>query len=124
MTKLKLAGYALLIAIIAWSGWQARGWFEDSQDLAAKEAMDQTLKAAMERESKVARAVEDKLAKLEPTERIIDRGIIREVQKPIYKRVCFEPELIRLLNAAADGETAELPGKLPDTLPSDTPTPD
>ncbi|MEQ5834228.1 hypothetical protein [Marinobacter sp. NFXS9] len=119
MTKLKIAGYALLVAVIAWSGWQARGWFEDSKDLAAKEAMEKTLDAAMDRESKVAREVQDKLAQLKPTERIIDRGIIREVQKPIYKRVCFEPELVRLLNAAADGETAALPGKLTDEVPAD-----
>lgn len=124
MTKLKFAGYALLVTMIALSGWKARGWFEDSKTLAAKEAMERTLNAAMDRESSIAQLVETQLARLEPTERIIERGIIREVQKPVYQRVCFESELVRLLNAAADGDAATLPGELSGDLPRQPSSPD
>lgn len=119
MIQARIAGLVLLIAAIAWGGWLARGWFEDSRDLAERDAVQKTLNAAMQRESRVATLVEKKLASLQGNERIIDRGVIREIQKPVYQRVCVEPELVRLLNAAADGDQASLSAKPADALPDD-----
>lgn len=120
MMKFKILGTLALLATIAFSGWQARGWFEDSQALTAERAARQVIEAEMSRESKVAKAVEKQLARLEPTERVIDRGIIREIQKPIYQRVCLEPEFVRLLNVAAKGEAASLPAEPSDKVPGAT----
>lgn len=108
MMRFKLLGTLGLLAAIAFLGWQARGWFEDSQALTAERAARQVIEAEMSRESEVAQIVERQLARLEPSERVIDRGIIREIQKPIYQRVCLEPEFVRLLNAAAKGEAPSL----------------
>lgn len=105
----------VLVASTA-TGWLARGWLEDSQRLTSERAVQQAIDAALERESTIARTVEARLAELEANERIIDRGIIREIEKPIYRRVCLEPRLVRLLNDAATGRApvaADTAGPLP-----------
>lgn len=103
MTRLQIAiGTGLLVVSTA-AGWYSRGWLEDSQRLTAIQAVDAAIEAAMVRESDIARRVEDRLAQLQASERVIDRGIIREVEKPVYRRVCLEPDAIRLLNHAATG---------------------
>lgn len=123
MTRLRLLAAALVLAATAAGGWLARGWLEDSQRLTAERAVRQTIDAAMDRESEIAGAVEARLAELEANERIIDRGIIREVQRPIYRRLCLEPDAIRLLNDAAAGR-APAAADAADALPDDAATAD
>jgi hypothetical protein len=119
MTKLRLAGLALLLVATAAGSWQARGWYEDANRLTAERATQRAIDAALARESQIAANVEARLAELTASERVIDRGIIREIERPIYRRVCLEPDAIRLLNDAAAGrapnpaEPAEpLPGRI------------
>lgn len=110
---------ALLLAIAGGGalGWQTRGWLEDSNRLAAKEAADAAIAAAMARESGIAEMVEQKLAGLQATETVIDRGIVREIEKPIYRNVCLGDDAVRLLNAAASGTTTSDTAKPADPLP-------
>lgn len=103
-------------AILAGSGWQSRGWYEDAQRLTARAAATQAIQAAQAREATVAEQVEQRLAGLKTTERVIDRGVIREIQKPIYKRLCISDAGIRLLNAAAAG-LAPSPADPADAVP-------
>lgn len=106
---------AALAATFA-AGWQVASWQNESQQLTAERAAQQVIDAAMSRESQIAAHVEERLGELQASERIIDRGIIREIQKPIYQRVCLEPDAIRLLNHAAAGTdpgTAEHDEALP-----------
>lgn len=110
MTRARLAALALLLMATAAGSWQARGWMEDSQRLTAERAAQQAIDAALARESRIAHAVEARLAELDANERIIDRGIIREVQKPIYQRVCLGDDAIRLLNDAAAGRRPDPAG--------------
>lgn len=107
MSRIKLAIAAGAVIAAAGGGWSAKGWHEDSKRLAAEQAAQKVISAAMARESRIAQQVEDRLAELQASERIIDRGIIREVQKPVYQRVCLEPDAIRLLNHAAAGTAAD-----------------
>lgn len=123
MTRLRLLAAVLVLATTATAGWLARGWLEDSQRLTAERAIEQAIAAAMARESEIAGAVEARLAELEANERIIDRGIIREIEKPIYRRVCLEPRLVRLLNDAAAGR-APASADVADALPNDAATAD
>ena len=112
-----------LALLLTGGGWVARGWYEDAQRLTARESAQQAIAAAQARESTVAQQVEQRLAQLKTTERVIDRGVIREIQKPIYRRVCIEPDGLRLLNAAAAGlspDSAELDA----ALSADTAEPD
>ena len=118
MTRLRLVLLATLAVAIAGGGWAARGWLEDAQRLSAERATREAIDAAMERESEIAAQVEAALADLDANERIIDRGIIREIEKPVYRRVCLEPDAIRLLNHAAAG-TAPEPAEPDDALPDD-----
>lgn len=117
--------YAVVLAVvaaIAAGGWVGRGWYEDSQDLAEERGAQAAIDAAMERESKIAEKVETRLADLQANERIIDRGVIREIQNPVYRNVCLPAGGLRLLNAAARGEP--VPGESDDPLPRDSPDPE
>jgi hypothetical protein len=107
MTKLRLAGLALLLVATAAGSWQARGWLEDSHRLTAERATQQTINAAMARESEIAANVEARLAELQASERVIDRGIIREIEKPLYRNVCLGDDAVRLLNDAAAGRAPD-----------------
>jgi hypothetical protein len=100
----KPALVALAVTAIGTGGWLARGWFEDSKDLAAVEAQHALAAEIRKGQAAISKQVEDRLSQLRANERIIDRGVIREIQKPIYQRVCFEPELVELLNAAQRGD--------------------
>ena len=116
MNKLTLLASAAALAATFAAGWQVANWQNDSHALTAERAAQQAINAAMERESEIAAHVEERLAELQANERVIDRGIIREIQTPIYQRVCLEPELIRLLNNAATGtapDSAEFDEALP-----------
>ena len=117
--------YAVVLAVvaaIAFGGWLGRGWYEDSRDLAEERGAQAAIDAAMERESKIAEKVEARLADLQANERIIDRGVIREIQNPVYRNVCVPDSGLRLLNAAARGES--VPGESDDPLPRDSPDPE
>lgn len=95
-----------LVAGVAGGGWVARGWYEGSLMTAVLEDRAAFVETVRDDVSGIARQVEERLAKLKANERIIDRGVIREIQKPVYQRVCFEPELVELLNASLRGEPA------------------
>lgn len=107
MTRARLAIAALLLTGTLAAGWTARGWHEDAQRLTAERTARQVIDAAMARESEIAASVEQRLAQLEVSERIIDRGIIREVQRPLYRNVCLGDDAIRLLNDAAAGRAPD-----------------
>lgn len=104
---MQFAKPALLLALFAGmttAGWAARGWYEGNQQLAIAQdraAIAEQIRADV---ASIAGQVETKLAKLKANERVIDRGVIREIEKPVYQRVCFEPELIEILNRSLRGE--------------------
>lgn len=117
--------YAVVLAVVAaigFGGWVGRGWYEDSQDLAEERGAQAAIDAAMARESKIAEKVEARLADLKANERIIDRGVIREIQNPVYRNVCVPDSGRLLINAAARGEP--VPGESDDPLPRDSPDPE
>ncbi|MFP3343315.1 hypothetical protein R0J87_12470 [Halomonas sp. SIMBA_159] len=116
MNKLTLLASAAALAATFAGGWQVANWQNDSHALTAERAAQQAIDAAMSRESEIAAHIEERLGTLQANERVIDRGIIREIQKPIYQRVCLEPSVISLLNNAATGtapDTAEPNATLP-----------
>ena len=100
---------AIIGAVVAgglfFGGWQVRSYYEDSKDLAAKEERDKIMNMVENRESKIALNVQEQIRELDINTRTIDRGIIREVEKPIYRDVCLPANGVRLFNAIANGET-------------------
>lgn len=115
--KTKSALILVAVAAIAYGGWMARGWFEDSKDLVAMKAQEALAAEIRAGQAKISKQVENRLKQLRANERVIDRGVIREIQKPIYKRVCFEPELVRLLNDAQAGHPGKPDGEVPGQSP-------
>ncbi|WP_083941561.1 hypothetical protein [Salinicola socius] len=114
--KLRIVIVAIALAIAAGGGWISRGWFADAQRLTEERAARLVVDAAMAREADIAGVVEDRLAELDANERIIDRGIIREIQQPIYRNVCLGDNAVRLLNDAAAGrapDTTEPQAQMP-----------
>ncbi|WFF40754.1 hypothetical protein EVC62_04160 [Salinicola endophyticus] len=114
---LRLFALAVGLALAAGAGWFSRGWLEDARRFTALEAAQAATARALARESVIAGVVEARLATLDAHQRVIDRGVIREIQKPIYRRVCLEPDAVRLLNAAAAG-------RAPDSADAAEPLPD
>lgn len=103
--KVKALITVAVIAAVFGAGWTTKGWFEDSKDLAAVEAQ-QALAALIRQDlGQISTTVEDHLQGLKANERIIDRGIIREIQQPVYRNVCVPPDsdAFRLLNSIANG---------------------
>lgn len=87
------------------AGWATNGWRHDSVELAARTAADAAIKAAQAKEATVADQVEKQLAQLKTSERVIDRGVVKEIRtnETVYRSVCL-PDTGRLLvNAAAAG---------------------
>lgn len=103
--KVKLLVIAVVLGGVGLGGWAGRGWFEDAKRLAIVEDRQELAEQIRGDISGIAQAVETRLGELRANERIIDRGIIREIQKPIYQRVCAEPDVVRMLNAALRGES-------------------
>ncbi|WP_110710534.1 hypothetical protein [Salinicola sp. CR57] len=119
-----LAGlFALAISVASAAGWLSRGWLEDSQRLTAIEAAKAAADQALARESVIAGVVEARLSTLDANERIIDRGIVREIQQPIYRNVCLGADALRLLNAAAAGRAPDSTDPA-DPLPAGPPAAD
>ena len=119
--KAKAAVAAVVVAGAFGAGWTSKGWLEDSKDLAAMEAQEALAEKIREGQAKISKQVEQRLSELRANERIIDRGVIREIQKPVYQRVCLEPGAIRLLNSVANGQA---PGKPDGKSSNDAPESD
>lgn len=97
----QIAVIAIVLGGSAFSGWHGRGLHEDSKALVALEVKTEQVALAQARESAIAKVVTEKLSQLTASETIIDRGIVREIEKPIYRNVCLGAELVGMLNSAA-----------------------
>jgi len=95
----------LIIASAAFAaGWLVHGWKEDSANLAVERAAAAIEQQALARESAIAAKVEQRLGELKANQTVIDRGVIREIQNPVYRNVCMLPTAVDMLNALARGE--------------------
>lgn len=120
--KVKLLIVGVVLGAVALGSWTARGWFEDAKRLAVVEYRQELAEQIRGDISGIAKSVETRLGELRANERVIDRGIIREIQKPIYQRVCAEPDVVRMLNAALRGESVAGPAEPAGEMPAGTGT--
>ena len=111
--NIQLITGAVAVAIVFGSGWQARSWYEDSKDLAEKEATDKAIEAFEKYESKVAATVEEKLRGLKANERIIEKWRTEVVDRPIYHVDCIDDDGLRLIKSYATGETTSIIDEMP-----------
>lgn len=103
---LKPALIAVTVAGIASGSWMARGWYEGNQDLAALQAQNALAESLRDDLGKVSRDMEKQIAGLKPSETVIDRGIVREIQTEVFRNVCVPPgsDSFRMLNRIANGQ--------------------
>ena len=125
MIQIKALAIAAVVAtpIIFGAGWVTKGKFEDSKDLAAMQAQKLLADQVRKDFATHSRSVEQQLGKLSANERVIDRGIIREIEKPVFVNVCIPPDgdAFRLLELLAKGAA---PGESDDQVPAGTPDAD
>lgn len=110
------ASLAVSFAAGAVGSWIINGWRNDSIELAAQLSAQKAIEASNERQDKIASGVESALANLKTTERIIDRGIIKEIRtnETVYRNVCITDDGRMLINAAAAGAVSSKPAaKMP-----------
>lgn len=112
---------AIVAGGLFFGGWQVRSYYEDSKDLAAKEEREKIMNMVENRESKIALDVQEQIRDLDINTRTIDRGIIREIEKPVYRNVCLPANGVRLFNAISNGEA--VPRELIDNLSGETAEP-
>ena len=91
------------------TGWFTRGWYEDSQDLAENQRRTAEVAASLKRQAEVSQAVEDRLVEIRDAQRLINHGVIRELQNPVYHDVCLPDSGVGVLNSAAKGLFAREP---------------
>ena len=102
-TTLKFVLFSSVVATFWYGGWVTRGWFENSRELAIVESQRVQTDRFQKNSAVIAQGVERQLSQLRAKQTVVGYGVIREVHKPIYKRVCVEPELVSLLNDALRG---------------------
>ena len=128
LTLLNKGGpYLAVLAIvggIAFGGWTARGWHEDSKELERQKATADAITAALKSDSKIAAAVEEKLSGLKANQTVIDRGVTREIQKTVYRNVCLPGTGVSLLNAAATNDITGLSAEPDGEMPAATANPE
>lgn len=111
------AAVALLVvgAIFA-AGWTTKGWKEDSARLAQERKDSAELLASMAAFDSAANETIKELVAAREQQARNRKEIVREITKIEYRdRECFGPDLVGLLNDAAEGRGAERPaGEVPE----------
>lgn len=104
----QLAIGAALLAIGFAGGWQVNEWRHDSIQLAADSAASAAADLTREQIAGLATELEAKIASSVVTQRVIDRGVIKEIRsnETIYRNVCITDAGRVLINAAAKGRVS------------------
>lgn len=118
VAPVSLLELAIVAGLGVATGWTVHGWQVDAADLAAERAAKVIVDRTNVRDAGIATRLESALLDVQANKSVIDRGIIREIQSPIYRNVCLGDDVVRLLNAgAANARTsdsaepfAEVPG--------------
>ena len=116
MTSIQRSLLGLALVLSFGAGWLVNGWRQDALELVAQKAANSAAIQTQEKSTAIASAVEGRLAALKITERIIDRGVIREIKinSTVYSRECLPASGRMLINAAAQGHAAsQSAGALP-----------
>lgn len=95
----KLVGVAVLLFSCVAVGWQARGWYEDSERLAVKEMADEMIRRSRLREANIAAAVNSALSSAVLKERTVVRELQPIVERPVYEINCIDADGLDLINS-------------------------
>ena len=104
--QFKIAAVCVSFVASFMAGFMVRGWHADSVELAAQKAAQQSIDASAKRQADIASSVENAIASIRVTERVIDRGVIKEIQNNeiVYRNVCITDAGRMHINSAAAGK--------------------
>ena len=99
---------AALLAVGFGTGWMVNDWRHDSIELAANSAAAISADLTREQIAGLATELESKLASGVVTQRIIERGVIKEIRtnETVYRNVCITDTGRVLINDAAKGRVS------------------
>ena len=111
MINPQIAIGAVLVAIGFTTGWAVNGWRHDSIELAATTAAQNVAKDNQTMIASAAAELQSKIASSVVTQRIIERGVIKEIRnnETIYRNVCITDAGRVLINDAAKGRVSSKP---------------
>lgn len=107
LTNWRLVGFFAAVILSFFCGCGARGYYQDSVDLAELQGANKAIAAAMERESKISADLEKRLQELKANERVIEREKIKIVDRPVYQSVCLDADGLRIINLSKATTTAK-----------------
>ena len=104
--QFKIAAVCVSFVCSFMAGFMVRGWQADSVALAAQKAAQESIEVSAKRQADIASSVENAIASIRVTERVIDRGVIKEIQnnETVYRNVCITDAGRMHINAAAAGK--------------------
>lgn len=100
------AAAAAALAIGLASGWQARGWKADADELQRVELAAQDAARRAERATGAAQTFETRRESTRQAVRIITQEVERVVDRPVYLATCLDADGLRLAAAAAAGSAS------------------
>lgn len=88
----------VVVASMFSAGWTARGWLEDSKELAAQKAAEFVIDREREREADIAAKVSTLLQNSVVKERVIQKELQPIIERPIYQVDCIDDDGLRVIN--------------------------
>ena len=106
--SVKLALGAVAVSAAFGAGWVVNDWRHDSIQLAAESAAYVAAEMTREQIALLATELESKIASGVVTQRIIERGVIKEIRNNeiVYRNVCITDAGRVLINDAAKGRVS------------------
>ena len=106
--NLQLAIGAVVVSAAFGAGWMVNDWRHDSIQLVANKAAGSVANANRSFIASAAAELQDRIASGVVTQRIIERGVIKEIRNNeiVYRNVCITDAGRVLINDAAKGRVS------------------
>ena len=107
-SNLQMVIGAVVVSAAFGAGWVVNDWRHDSIELAATTAAKSVANANRSFIASAAAELQDKIASGVVTQRIIERGVIKEIRNNeiVYRNVCITDAGRVLINDAAKGRVS------------------
>jgi hypothetical protein len=118
---LKQSAIAVVAAVVFTGGWSVRGWYEDSKDLAAAEAIEKSRELMRELANDISKNTETAIGEIRVENKTVYQQATKEVVRDVVYRDCrLTDDGLRAANQARSGAAT---GKPDHPLPPARPAP-
>lgn len=101
--KMVLTG-AIITASFA-AGWVVKGVFVDSQAVAIEKAKAAMIAELRDNEAHIANILEHKLKDLKANEKVIQKEVVKLIDRPVYRSECIDADGVHIIERARTGKT-------------------